>query len=431
MTEDVRRLVPAGFGLCMEGNEELICEALDVVTRRMPTCAESFGAARPLVYVEIGAAAGETMRGVEAFVTQHPTRRDWRLVGVDIPGGWSLDLGAIKRNTGCEPVYPARDGWNLKAATKQLVLQDAQVFLMRDWNSEEKIHVALVDGCHGSACAAADFLALENLMAMGGVILFHDASEGCQGAHFQPHCQTGIAVRAALRSLGLLDNSRPGWRLFGEAKGAAHGIVAVQRSNGLQMTPLPPESQEGALVGSPGWTPHHEVKWLRWFAGRVGGDILEIGCNNGQTTLELATAWPQKQVFALDYTGADTPMCDGQRSEQPGAAQVCEMARHLPNVTVLDQPSGTLSYERDCPNAGFVFIDGDHSYEGVSKDTELAMGHAEFVKRTSGRVVVIVWHDVCETHPEWVEVLKYLEREIAPWRSVSRVEGTWVAWILV
>ena len=136
--------------------------------------------------------------------------------------------------------------------------------------------------------------------------------------------------------------------------------------------PLPPESQSHPLIGNPGWTPHHEVKYLCWLARQVTGDILEIGCNNGQTTLELAIACPDKTVYGCDWTGAPT-MCDSQRGEQPDPARFCELARHLPNVRVFNCKSEELAYES--LDLGLIFIDGDHSYEGVKKDTEKALSY--------------------------------------------------------
>lgn len=216
--------------------------------------------------------------------------------------------------------------------------------------------------------------------------------------------------------------------------------------------PLPPESQSHPLIGNPGWTPHHEVKYLCWLARQVTGDILEIGCNNGQTTLELAIACPDKTVYGCDWTGAPT-MCDSQRGEQPDPARFCELARHLPNVRVFNCKSEELAYES--LDLGLIFIDGDHSYEGVKKDTEKALSYfarkmqnaeCRMQKTATGSPILhssfpllhsyIVWHDCYPEAPDWCGVWRYLQDLLAtpvselPFPTsleIQRVAGTWLA----
>jgi hypothetical protein len=116
-----------------------------------------------------------------------------------------------------------------------------------------------------------------------------------------------------------------------------------------------------------------------------------------------------------------------------GVPQV--IGRHalpFPNVAVRNMNSRLLDYGQlaaEFGEIGFVFIDGDHSYEGVKADTELALQY--LVARPEGGMVV--WHDVSETHPEWVGVLKYLEELAAKFTAwqIVRIEGTWLAYLVV
>lgn len=189
--------------------------------------------------------------------------------------------------------------------------------------------------------------------------------------------------------------------------------------------PLPHESQLLPLVGQPGWTPAHEVKYLCWLARQVPGDILEIGCNNGQTTLELATACPDKTIYACDWTGEPT-MDLAQRGEQPPPERLCELARHLPHVRVFNSPSADLAYER--LDLGLIFIDGDHSYDGVRLDTEKALRY--FAAHPAGErgTRYILWHDCYPEAPHWCGVWRYLGGLVAStgW-ALRRVQGTWLA----
>jgi len=197
--------------------------------------------------------------------------------------------------------------------------------------------------------------------------------------------------------------------------------------------PLPAESQLLSLAGDRCWTPLHEVKFLCWLAQQATGDIIEIGCNQGQTTLELALTCPGKRVWAVDYTGSDDSMCSHQKHEKPAPGTVGIRAKHLPNVHILEQKSATIDYAIMHP-IGLVFIDGDHSYQGVQSDSDLALRYFLQTRNSGAHGIplqrYVVWHDVCESHPPWVEVLKYL-MELDRIHPVTRLEGTWLAYLQI
>jgi hypothetical protein len=58
----------------------------------------------------------------------------------------------------------------------------------------------------------------------------------------------------------------------------------------------------------------------------------------------------------------------------------------------------------------------------VKADTEAALPHLE--RHGAG---MIVWHDVREGGPEWIKVLEYLKREIAPRHYIEWIDTTWLA----
>ncbi len=402
--------------------------------------------------------------------------RGWAAYGIDIEGGWSLGAQEIGRQlerwggaiveTGEATLTHyrglRRDGLS---PHPYVFLTGSAVELAHPWPA---LDFVFVDGCHGKACVKRDFISLHGLMREGGIVAFHDASVGCQGMHMQPHCGTGIAVRQGLTELGLFANEIEGWKFLGETS-ASHGVAFFQKvgvregdrnlraetqrrgeeggnvlqketkgtkggpvlrspaaagEGGFQMEPYPEEAKGIELFGKGGWTPKHEVRVLVWLARKTVGPMLEIGCNNGQTTREMAMRFPGRKVVGVDYTGDDFTMCMEQAGEgKPG--KVAEMALGLPNVRALDMKSSNVNYFLIEP--GLVFIDGDHSYTGVKVDTEKALDYF----RASGKSGMIVWHDCCETHPSWVGVLDYLKREIAPFYQVRRVEGTWLAYLRV
>lgn len=181
----------------------------------------------------------------------------------------------------------------------------------------------------------------------------------------------------------------------------------------------PPESTTRLLSTDIGrWTPPHETQLLVYLAGTVPGNILEIGCNNALTTREFALAYPDRQVFGIDYLEEQNTMVPEQQYERP-VEEFGKWAAGLPNVTLQLVNSRTLEYEA-FPDIGVVFIDGDHSYEGVKADTELALAY--FKKRGHG---LILWHDYSPTHPAWVQVKAYLDSEIAPHNPLTHYDTTW------
>lgn len=83
------------------------------------------------------------------------------------------------------------------------------------------LHFVFIDGCHGAPCVAADFLAIEDKVAPGGIVCFHDAMPEDQGQHFQQHCGEPINVRKALEDLRLITDGpvRHDWRLLKSVSG--------------------------------------------------------------------------------------------------------------------------------------------------------------------------------------------------------------------
>src|SRR5947209_8147448 len=125
---------------------------------------------------------------------------------------------------------------------------------------------------------------------------------------------------------------------------------------------LPPESQLVSLFHKPGFTPPNEVKYLVWLARQTVGNILELGCHDGQTTIELAKGCLDKKVVGVDYTGSDVTLCPEQRWEKPDGEKIGRLVRGMSNVAIFDQKSADIDYASFACAIGFIFIDADHSY---------------------------------------------------------------------
>jgi hypothetical protein len=166
------------------------------------------------------------------------------------------------------------------------------------------------------------------------------------------------------------------------------------------------------------WTPVNDLRVLLYLAAQTPGNILEIGCNEGITTKELAVAFPARKVYGVDYIGPVVTMCPDQRWERP--AHIGVHCLDIPNAIIFNQLSSNLDYST-CPGVNFIFIDGDHTYEGVKSDTEKAIA---FLKSVGGGT--IVWHDYKEDAACY-GVKKYLDEEISKQFDVTVYDGTWIA----
>lgn len=116
--------------------------------------------------------------------------------------------------------------------------------------------------------------------------------------------------------------------------------------------------------------------------------LFEIGTFNGRTTLHLALNAPDNAlVTTVDLGSGEFNFGADKRyfaSTHVGSCfQNTEVAKKI--VQVLGD-SHSLDFSACARSMDLVFIDGDHSYAGVMKDSELAFS----LIRPGG---VILWHD--------------------------------------
>lgn len=193
------------FGLSMEGLEAPFSEAAADVRSRFHPC----------TYLELGVARGETLSSI-AKVLNDKRSDGWRVVGVDLPNGYSLEKSQIEQNcTGkhftVSFIHP--NGWvNIDPTWNRVsvVLTDSRDFFQGMWT--QPIHLALIDACHCKECVKRDFENVEKFVPVGGIVLFHDYEKRIDAS--QPHgghCD----VVGACDELGLSSDTRPGWKSEG------------------------------------------------------------------------------------------------------------------------------------------------------------------------------------------------------------------------
>jgi hypothetical protein len=179
------------WGFCMVGNEEAFCAAL-----KLAQPAED----REFIYWEIGLGQLQTFYAVADCLDSFA--RPFRMTGVDVPA-WT-------------PALPSDVG-DMEIKGFRLFLQGSAAFFASNPGQADFI---FIDGCHSYDCAKADFLGAEKCIRSGGIVCLHDVNPEIQGTEPQNHCNGApIGVRKACEHLGLLDGTRPGWKLVRETTG--------------------------------------------------------------------------------------------------------------------------------------------------------------------------------------------------------------------
>lgn len=146
--------------------------------------------------------------------------------------------------------------------------------------------------------------------------------------------------------------------------------------------------------------------------------VIEIGIQKGSTAKILLAngPWVEKYI-GIDITPDSTPPLKVQYEEVPLKAG--ELILDDPRIEILVKPNGTRDLTAtDLPAADFIFIDGDHSENGVLYDTRLARQ----VIRAGG---IICWHDY--DHSPVPDVTKVIDKlNIIEGNHICLVEDTMV-----
>lgn len=183
--------------------------------------------------------------------------------------------------------------------------------------------------------------------------------------------------------------------------------------------PLPQEARNISIPTKSVFLQHNDARAILWLAQRTKGTIVEVGCNVGYTTKQIATRFPRRRIVGIDWSG-ESNMHSGQCHEHLKSEDIGREAKGLKNVTVIDCDSKGIDYSA-IGDVGFVFIDGDHTDTGVAADSQLALA--------INPRPIIAWHDVSENHPDWVGVMRYLKK-ISDNLDIAWFDETWVAYTI-
>jgi methyltransferase family protein len=117
---------------------------------------------------------------------------------------------------------------------------------------------------------------------------------------------------------------------------------------------------------------------LLWKAVEAtAGNIVEIGRNKAGSTVLLAAAGPGRNVYSIDIRAKNNAKCqeylDRPENQERVRVLVTDSRKPLPDVT-----------------CGFLFIDGDHSFEGVLADV---IAHWNSLQSVDGKPALAAFHD--------------------------------------
>jgi predicted O-methyltransferase YrrM len=145
------------------------------------------------------------------------------------------------------------------------------------------------------------------------------------------------------------------------------------------------------------------------------GRVFEIGTYLGVTSDFLLALVPETRVVSIAFVNADSNESANRfNNSELGKDRVGSMVQplHRGRFTQLYGNSHALepaALVRDYGRFDLVFIDGDHSRDGVSLDTILA-------RQVISERGMICWHDA-NPKPRYMAVRHYLEQE----RSFSAI----------
>jgi len=135
-------------------------------------------------------------------------------------------------------------------------------------------------------------------------------------------------------------------------------------------------------------TNKYDIAALFTLCDITAGNIFEIGTWEGKTTFEIANRYKNRVVFTIDYL--ENELSEREQKARCKRVELCKYAKSLDNVIFFYEKSENFQYCK-LDYVDLIFIDGDHSYEGVKNDSKMAI---EYLRKSSypGKKI-IAWHD--------------------------------------
>ena len=135
---------------------------------------------------------------------------------------------------------------------------------------------------------------------------------------------------------------------------------------------------------------------LLWKAVKAtSGNILEIGRNFGGSTVLLAAGAPAREIYSIDNRSNEDPACKKYLTLPENKRRV--------HLLVTDSRESLSDFY-----CGLLFVDGDHSFEGVLADV---VAHWNSLHAQSGGLALAAFHDaVPNDNFKWRDAERRLHR---------------------
>jgi len=150
------------------------------------------------------------------------------------------------------------------------------------------------------------------------------------------------------------------------------------------------ENENQTIWGSISSEDEERIIELTKIAGSIPGPIVELGTLFGLTTQLIATYKPiEKKLIAVENFSWN-PFCIPQNYHRILTQRILRYNIMHCNTFVFDGSTRDFYDTYNGEGPSMVFIDADHSYEGVKEDIHNAIKLG---------IPIIAGHDYCELHP--------------------------------
>jgi predicted O-methyltransferase YrrM len=287
------------------------------------------------------------------------------------------------------------------------------------WQGALIRRAALVIGNDSAGVHLAGTIGTTALAMMGPtrteVVFGHclDSVRGIASDHPCTGCHFAAPYRAACdrgcQSLYMLTTDR----VF---DAAAERLGILPRNRFAQQYPPVPV----APMAGHAYTVQHEAEALAALLAEAQ-TVVEIGTAEGRCAAQMLAALPGiRQWIGIDVPPDHQSVLSQEQYSIP--AEAGAMAKGHAAYTAMVRPGGSAGVRADeLPQADAVFIDGDHSYEGVCRDTALA----DRCVKPGG---VILWHDYGKPG---LGVTRAIAERRAAGHCIHVIEGTCIAFEVV
>ena len=147
--------------------------------------------------------------------------------------------------------------------------------------------------------------------------------------------------------------------------------------------------------------------------------VVEFGVNTGRNVVAALRNIPSiKKYVGVDVPPSYVTQMAVQRNEIP--EQPGHLAAHDPRFELIIKPRGTFDLKADdLPECDVVFIDADHSRDGVLNDRALALK----IVRPGGK---IIYHD--DNGLPAVQVTQTLNELCSTGAVITHIHNTWLSY---